>query len=262
MSDQTYFEVLGLDAPPADRRAIKRAYSKMLKVTRPEDDPDGFMRLRDAHDFALQVLEQDAQDLTYATMIEDAAEPVPTRDDEPEDTSYAIGGPRGFDIPDSVPEAKPEPQDPPLYEELKSVINDPDARNDRNAWNRLFRAAKELDIDAYVDFENMVLEAMLQVQGFYDYNDPNHNMPERMGALFEPSITASMFRTLSWDQVSKHDGWKAHRIDWLERRMGYREADPNSGVQPVPAPTGMSRVWSFLFIAFLIAQALRLIFNS
>jgi len=44
---QQYFEVLGLDAPPTDRKAVKRAYSKMLKVTRPEDDPEGFMRLRD-----------------------------------------------------------------------------------------------------------------------------------------------------------------------------------------------------------------------
>ena len=51
-----FYEVLGLDAPPKDRRDVKKAYSKKLKVTRPEDDPDGFMRLRDAHDYALKWL--------------------------------------------------------------------------------------------------------------------------------------------------------------------------------------------------------------
>ena len=51
-----YYEILGLEAPPTDRKAVKRAYSKKLKVTRPDDDPDGFMRLRDAYDRALDIL--------------------------------------------------------------------------------------------------------------------------------------------------------------------------------------------------------------
>ncbi|UNE62675.1 hypothetical protein ACQR53_20055 [Xanthomonas oryzae] len=39
-------DALGL-AADADERAIKRAYSARLKVTRPEDDPAGFQQLHE-----------------------------------------------------------------------------------------------------------------------------------------------------------------------------------------------------------------------
>lgn len=38
--------------PTRDLVAVKRAYARRLKVTRPDDDPDAFQRLRAAYDFA------------------------------------------------------------------------------------------------------------------------------------------------------------------------------------------------------------------
>lgn len=46
------WNLLGLDAN-ADSRAVKRQYARLLKLTRPDDDPDGFQRLREAYDQAL-----------------------------------------------------------------------------------------------------------------------------------------------------------------------------------------------------------------
>ncbi|HDK7337915.1 TPA: hypothetical protein PTV96_000327 [Cronobacter sakazakii] len=46
-------EILGLE-PGADERAIKRAYARLLKVCRPDDDPQGFLQLRDAYETALE----------------------------------------------------------------------------------------------------------------------------------------------------------------------------------------------------------------
>ena len=48
--------LLGLK-PGADRDAIRRAYARLLKTTNPEDDPEGFMQLREAHDAALAHLQ-------------------------------------------------------------------------------------------------------------------------------------------------------------------------------------------------------------
>ena len=44
---------LGLDAD-ADERAVKRAYAAQLKTTRPDSDPEGFQRLHEAYQAALE----------------------------------------------------------------------------------------------------------------------------------------------------------------------------------------------------------------
>ena len=39
----------------SDARAIKRAYAKKLKVTRPDDDPQAFQELHDSYKWALEL---------------------------------------------------------------------------------------------------------------------------------------------------------------------------------------------------------------
>ena len=44
--------LLGLN-DDADERTVKRQYAKLLKVTRPDEDPEAFQRLREAYERAL-----------------------------------------------------------------------------------------------------------------------------------------------------------------------------------------------------------------
>ncbi len=55
---QSCWQVLGIE-PIQDKKAIKRAYAKLLKVTRPDEDPQGFQRLNSAYNEALEYLEYD-----------------------------------------------------------------------------------------------------------------------------------------------------------------------------------------------------------
>ncbi len=48
MSSNDPFVILDLEKDTATVAAVKKAYSKKLKVTRPDDDPEGFMILREA----------------------------------------------------------------------------------------------------------------------------------------------------------------------------------------------------------------------
>jgi len=66
-------DVLGLP-DDADERGIKRAYAKLLKQTRPDEDPEGFQQLHDAYRYALEY----ARDRPWREDVadDDASEPV------------------------------------------------------------------------------------------------------------------------------------------------------------------------------------------
>jgi hypothetical protein len=67
------WQILGI-APTPDEREVKRAYAKLLKTMRPEDDPDAFQRLREAFEAALWA----ADELRSAPPAEPAAQPERT----------------------------------------------------------------------------------------------------------------------------------------------------------------------------------------
>ena len=52
-----YWNILGIKQT-ADQKQVKRAYAKLLKLHKPEQDPEGYQRLRDAFDQAIQYCKQ------------------------------------------------------------------------------------------------------------------------------------------------------------------------------------------------------------
>jgi len=80
----TIWQELGIDAT-VDAAAIKSAYAARLKMTRPDEDPEGFQRLRAAYSAALQLAGQDRLSVvpppaeTETTTLERPADtPVPS----------------------------------------------------------------------------------------------------------------------------------------------------------------------------------------
>ena len=72
MSILEIFQILEIDATK-DERAIKDAYRKKLAVTNPEDNPEGFKRLRAAFEGACQ----------YAKTLDEESASVTERDETP-----------------------------------------------------------------------------------------------------------------------------------------------------------------------------------
>ena len=57
------FQILGI-GETKDQVAIKNAYREKLAVTNPEDDPEGFKRLRTAYDAACRYAKETGEDQT------------------------------------------------------------------------------------------------------------------------------------------------------------------------------------------------------
>ena len=303
---RSYYEVLGLDAPPADRKAVKRAYSKMLKVTRPEDDPEGFMRLRDAHDAALNIVAREAENAAWKAKQQNTPDdtsaatlqnPNLTYEDmlpeqEPEsETSYAIRATPNFDAPvtqaeetDPVseshyavgpsanlhapatthkPKIREEPKAPPLLDMIEALLDTPENYNDREKWNQLFRNARRLDIDDYVDFEHLLLEKILIFHDYYDNdNSPHYDTPEKLPQKLSPSISASLFKTMSWDKVNTQGHQRGYKVAWLQRRMMARIHKPSAVPIPETDSSHSGKVWMVVLGLFFTAKLIEFLVNS
>ena len=107
-----HWETLGLDSETASERDVKRAYAKLLKVTRPDKDPEGFQNLREAYDTALMELKLG----TMPSFVHYA-------DDEEGEGSLKVELPEGIDAETepSVPQSFAQPEWP---EDFRSAVSE------------------------------------------------------------------------------------------------------------------------------------------
>jgi hypothetical protein len=107
MSDDAW-TILGL-APGAERAAIKRAYAVLLKQHRPDQDPEGFRRIRDAYEWLIARAGSapSAPSMPLAPPAEDAAPPVPvpvpSKDGQPSSVSPPMPEPPAAEFPAPQP---------------------------------------------------------------------------------------------------------------------------------------------------------------
>ena len=60
MQKEEIFAILGIDETK-DERALKNAYRQQLMHTNPEDDPEGFKRLREAYEAACEYAQNEEE---------------------------------------------------------------------------------------------------------------------------------------------------------------------------------------------------------
>ncbi len=126
MSQRSIWEVLGVEATD-DERELKRAYARRLKLTHPEDDPEGFQELRTAYDMAQRYQWHRRQEAFHAEM--EALEAAEA------EVSEGVGESR-------PPEPEPEPEPSPVVEIVQPLPDRPMTDEER------FNAAFQAEVDA------------------------------------------------------------------------------------------------------------------
>ncbi len=121
--------ILGV-APGSDRDAVRRAYARKLRITNPEDDPQGFMALRAAYDAALEQLRWAEEDALFDAEADDNATGTATD----RDISAELRPGTAIYTGDSDPDSPAFPPETALSPELAAF--------------RTLRAADEADLVA------------------------------------------------------------------------------------------------------------------
>lgn len=117
------YSELGIE-PTADERAIKRAYAIKLKQNRPDENPEGFQRLHEAYQAALQRCHANAPTTPTAPPMQAAPRPLPPL------ASVAAR-------PTEQPARPPATVAPPITFDADAFLHEAVARADANEPGRL-----------------------------------------------------------------------------------------------------------------------------
>ncbi len=190
-----WYDILGVD-DGADRREIRRAYARALKRIDQETNPQEFMQLREAYDFALDAIEynrdveieqndneQDenvlGEDKTNAQK-HDLDEPIAMgdffADEENKDETETEPEPKRR--PGLRPEPKPEPEPDTatiLVKKAFEMVFLPWTNNDIDSWQKLLDDDRFDDLQVYRDFEHALLNWLLIRHGYFDDNGMNES---------------------------------------------------------------------------------------
>ena len=148
------WNILGLE-PTQDVSAIKRAYAQKTRDCHPEDDPEGFMRLREAYQAALDCAQGDG---------------APAGQAEPEAGRGAEGQERSAGWTLEEPEEGLNPfEDSEAIRQFLELYTGKQ-RKDANRWLDYFTSAAFLDAAREPKFTQLLLEHVVRLEGEYPVN--------------------------------------------------------------------------------------------
>lgn len=148
------WEILGVDAG-ADLRAVKRAYAGKLKTIRQDEDPKGFMELREAYDIARQ--------------RSSSLQSVP-------EITQTIGN----DFDDLYDEYPVEPEIDEvdsLWEEAEKLLANAQNETSDKDWQNILNDDRILDINSHVNFGYRLLYKLQDLAGYYDLKQKRKPFP-------------------------------------------------------------------------------------
>ncbi len=225
---------LGL-RPDADARAVKRAYAARLKTTRPEDDPEGFQRLHEAYQAALDWTQSRERDADIGAEIDGYAE-----DAQSGALTRTLSQEALFDLLESQPAESSGVAPPAVFADRKPALEAvADMRNDASvaifADGMQPDEPAQFDPDAFLDDcialavrsrDGELLEWLNAQPALWSLAQKTHVTPWLLHRLHErrPPIEARRFDALAefFGLLDLHSGYDAYTIQRLRHRLHLR----------------------------------------
>ncbi len=155
-----HWSILGLEEPTQDVSSIRRAYAVKTRECHPEEDPEGFLRLREAYQAALAYAERGACPPPPAPAASAGEEDWgPDEDGEAERPGF-----QGWVIPEQEQEDRPDPYaDSEAIRKFEELYTKKQ-RKDPKLWMDYFTSNIFLDVAWEPEFTQLMLEKVTQVE--------------------------------------------------------------------------------------------------
>jgi hypothetical protein len=167
------WSVLGID-PTGDRQNIMKAYAAQLKVTRPDEDPVGFQKLREARELALKLSEKISEPAEIPAIVPEKETVADADGIDVDSTAKQIQSPSVQVSGRFVATAKQntyvhyDPQSQTIGEEpdalklLAGIDNRVSAEQVEKQWAAVFDALENARFDIQFQKRRIVLQRLLQ----------------------------------------------------------------------------------------------------
>jgi len=251
MPRRSIWSILELDPQTADEQAVRRAYARLLRKTRPEDDPEAFMDLRSAFDMAMEDVRW-RRDHGAADPDADGPEPAPMPAAQPLNTLEEADR-AGPPIQDTA-----LPGEDPIGDLIDKIID-----RMKQPWSTLERdgLARLLDdpcVDEFTAYE--MLSARLRQR-------LHHETSDETGRMFVPnwlelSNYSYLINHFGWLRTSRAgpddglDNWIYRVLQTLKARLQRRnEMQRQSRLAPVKDmsfPAILERWFGLVFLLICI----------
>ncbi len=164
-----YWQILGIKKT-ADLANIKRAYAAKLKLTKPDEDPEGFKRLHAAYKQASRYAKANANSAPAPAAIE--TESFPT-------TQPCAGHVTPEQPEESAKQALPEDMPEPPHVEPLANRNEPD---------RIERAGESIEYPPLMQDERAVVEDIAEMPQAEVFHAPEREAPEHEEDIYRREL--------------------------------------------------------------------------
>ena len=247
MHTREIWKILDIDPGTDDVRLVKRAYARKLKQTDSQEDPEAFMRLREAYEIALSITRQ----VNYSQVSFEGLHETPISEAQDQDEAWPQ--------PNTEHEKQTDRYSFNPIDVAFELFSNPNAYDSISDWENLFDHPSVVSIDGYIEFEWGLMNAMLQWRGYGGEGPPQiDRIPENVLRL--------IFNQFDWyDETGIKSTEQKNALMWLwkDSGLGVRSvARPSMAArQPAPADGGGANWGGIFFIIMCVIAFSRFAFT-